>query len=184
MALALENRHVSIGAGSSSSLIGVQSRPLRCRCSARRRPELRSQWRCARHWHGIGGGSPLRGELVATVEHVGASAALTRVPVAAAFDAEAGQFVSPRVLAWRNRVAFPDQERTMAGIRRYCVERREFPPGKNRLHHLVAERDPIDTAKQVGFIHLRRWRSTEPKHDLRVDARLSTTTDPIGHSLL
>jgi hypothetical protein len=113
------------------------------------------------------------------VEHERTSASLTRLSVAGEFDGEASQLASPRFLARRDRVALPNQERAVEGICRYCVERCKFPPGKNRLHHLVAERDPIDTAKQLGLIHLRRRRSTEAKHDLRLNARLSEPADAL-----
>ncbi len=61
-----------------------------------------------------------------------------------------------------------------------CISGREFPAGKDRLHDLIAERYPLDAIEQGGFVHTRRWRCFETKHDFRLDAGFDEILDALN----
>src|SRR6478736_4226168 len=106
------------------------------------------------------------------VENKCASAALRQLSIAIEADREVGNFVLPRFLARCDRLRSSDKERTMERICRYRVGGHETPVGVDRLHDLVAERDPIDAINKPGLIHARKRRLAQSKYDFRLDTGL------------
>src|SRR5271167_4293851 len=109
--------------------------------------------------------------LKGTIEDEGSSTALGRLPFAMKLDREAGQLAQPRGTARPDRMASANEQRSMHSIRGHGIRRREFPVWKDRLHHLIAERDPFDARKQRSLVHVGYGRGLQAEHDLRLDAR-------------
>jgi len=72
----------------------------------------------------------------------------------------------------------------MERICRYRVGGHETPVGVDRLHDLVAERDPIDAINKPGLIHARKRRLAQSKYDFRLDTGLHEVAHSLsGHCL-
>jgi len=85
------------------------------------------------------------------------------------FDFELLKRAQPFLGTWADVVARSDQQCAMHGIGGNAVGCGKFPAREDRLHDLIAVRDPCDALKQRGIVHAGRGRGSEPEHDFRLD---------------